>query len=316
MNDGGGASGEAVTAPPARSRARRLAGLAAGLAILVFLAYSVVDSWSVVRDFDWRMRPAPLAAAIVVLAGFYATSGAAYARIVRLLEPDGPPGAVTVSVWARSLLGRYVPGNVLMIVGRVVLARERGTSRRVTLAATAYEQVLALVVAAIAAVAFVALSGEIGGRWGLALLLLVPLGLAALHPKVFGPASTWVLARFGRAPLPSLLSARQLGGLCGWYAAAAALLGLGVWLSLYAAVGSQAGGPAYVGAAFLLSFVLSVVAFIFPSGLGVREGVFAAALTANVPGGVAVALAVGSRLLLTLVELVFVGAMVLWDRRR
>ena len=316
MTEGGGTAGDAVTAPPTRSRARRLAGLAAGLAILAFLAYGLVDSWSVVRDYDWQLRPVPLAGAVLVLAAFYATSGAAYARIVGLLQPQGPPTVVTISVWARSLLGRYVPGNVLMVLGRVVLAYERGTSRRVTLAATVYEQILALVVAAVAAVAFVALSGEVGGRWGLALLALVPLGFAALHPRVFGPVTSWLLTRLGREPLPVLLSARGLAGLCLWYAAAATLLGLGVWLSLYAAVGSQAGGPAYVGAAFLLSFVVSTVAFIFPSGLGVREGVFAAALTTNVPGGVAVALAVGARLLLTLVELAFVGAMVLWDRRR
>jgi hypothetical protein len=44
--------------------------------------------------------------------------------------------------------------------------------------------------------------------------------------------------------------------------------------------------------------------------------VFALALAQNLPDSVAVALAVGSRLILTLVELAFIGAAVLVARRR
>jgi uncharacterized membrane protein YbhN (UPF0104 family) len=71
-----------------------------------------------------------------------------------------------------------------------------------------------------------------------------------------------------------------------------------------------------VGLAFLLSFAVSMLAFVFPSGLGVREGAFALALSQNLPGSVAVAVAVGTRLVLTLVELAFIGAVALAGRRR
>ena len=71
-----------------------------------------------------------------------------------------------------------------------------------------------------------------------------------------------------------------------------------------------------MGLAFLLSFAVSMIAFIFPSGLGVREGVFALALAQNLPGSVAVALSVGVRLVLTLVELAFIGVVYLIARDR
>jgi uncharacterized membrane protein YbhN (UPF0104 family) len=61
---------------------------------------------------------------------------------------------------------------------------------------------------------------------------------------------------------------------------------------------------------------VSMIAFVFPSGLGVREGAFALALSQNVPGSVAVALSVGTRLVLTLVELAFIGAVVIAERHR
>ncbi len=82
------------------------------------------------------------------------------------------------------------------------------------------------------------------------------------------------------------------------------------------AAGPEAGGPGFVGLAFLLSFAVSMVAFIFPSGLGVREGAFALALAQNLPTGVAVAISVGTRLVLTVVELIVIGIIVLVGRDR
>lgn len=290
-------------------------GLAAGLLVLGFLGWALVDGWAAVSGYDWDLDPALLALGCAVLLAFYAASGLGYGAIVDRLHQPSPPPPVTLSIWARSLLGRYVPGSVLMVLGRVVLSHERGVPRRATVAAMAYEQVLSVGVAAAAGVAFIGLYGDDGdGRaW---LLALLPLGLLGLHPRVFGPASAWLLRRARREPLADLLGTRALAGLLAWYTATAALLGVGIWLLVRSAAGAEAGGPAFVGLAFLLSFAVSMAAVIFPSGLGIREGAFALALAQNLPGGVAVAVSVGSRLVLTVVELAFVALAVLAGRRR
>ena len=292
-----------------------MGGLAAGLLVLGFMAWALVDGWSTVSSYDWDLEPGVLVLGILVLLAFYLTSALGYGAIVNRLHHPGPRPLVTLSIWARSLLGRYVPGNVLMVLGRVVLSHEQGVPRRVTLAATVYEQALSLGVAAAGGVIWIAaFAGDGDAR--LWLLALVPLGLVLLDPRVFGPASSWVLRKAGREPLPRLLATRPLLGLLGWYAGIAVLGGVGIWLLVRSAAGAEAGGPAFVGLAFLLSFAVSMIAFIFPSGLGVREGAFALALAQNVPGSVAVALSVGARLVLSLVELAFIGAVVLLERRR
>jgi hypothetical protein len=180
----------------------------------------------------------------------------------------------------------------------------------VSLAATVYEQALGLSAAAAGGLLLLAFdgAGEVG--WAKWLVALVPLGLALLHPRVFRPLSTWVLTRVHREPLGALLSFRQLAGLFAWYLASAALLAGGIALLVHSVVGDDAGSAAYVGLSFLISFVVSMLAFIFPSGLGVREGAFALALARNLPGGVAIAVSAGSRLALTVAELAFVGAAV------
>lgn len=310
------ATREPERASPAgqRSPLRRRLGLLVGLLVCVFLAWALVRGWEGVRDYDWDIRPLPFAAGIVVLVLFYLASGVGYLLILERLHRPPPPRLAMLSIWARSLLGRYVPGSVVMVLGRVVLSHERGVPRRATAAAMVYELVLSVGVAAAAAVLFVAVYG-LGGPavWVVAAL---PVGLALLHPRIFGPVSSWALRRAGRDPLPRLIDARALLALGAWFGVIAALLGLGMWLLVVGAAGTGAGGPLFVGAAFLMSFAVSMAAVVVPSGLGVREGAFALALAQNVPEGVAVALAVGARLMLTLVELAVVAAVGLAARRR
>ncbi len=305
--------GPEAAPPPARSPWRRWGGLAAGLLVLGFLGWALADGWTAVADYDWEIHPGLLAAGCLVLLLFYLASGLGWGAIADRLHHPGPPARVTLSIWARSLLGRYVPGSVVMVVGRVVLSHERGVPRRTTVAAMAYEQLLSVGVAAGGGVVFLALYGNQGdGRtW---LLVLLPLGLLGLHPRIFGPVSSWLLRKAGREPLPRLIATRPLLGIVAWYTATAVILALGIWLVVRSAAGPEAGGPAFVGLAFLLSFAVSMLVVIFPSGLGIREGAFALALAQNVPGSVAVALSVGTRLVLTLVELAFIGIVVLLGR--
>ena len=295
-----------------RSDLRRIAGLLAGLAIIGFLGWSIVDGWSTITEYDWSPEPLPLIAGFAVLLLFYAMSGAGFAAILEALGPT-PGWATTIRIWAVSLLGRYVPGNVLMVVGRVVLLHDHGVSRRVSLAATVYEQALALAAGAAGGVVYLAVAGGGAATW---LVALIPLGLVLLHPRLFGPISAWALRLARRDPLPVLIGGRRVAALAGWYLVTAAVSALGIWLCVRGVAGAGVGDPVEVGSAFLLSFALSMVAFVFPSGLGVREGVFAVALARELPGSVAVAVSVGARLALTVAELVFIGIALLVERLR
>lgn len=289
-------------------------GFAAGALILAFLVWGVVRGWDTVRAFDWNLNPGWLAVGLLTLVVFYLASAVGYAEIIARLHPEGPPRAVVADIWARSLLGRYVPGNVLMVAGRVVLGAEAGVPRRTSLAATVYEQVLALAVASVGGVIAVAVHGEIGGGAPVWLVALVPLLLVPLHPRVFRPLTAWALARAKREPLAGVLEARAVASLVAWYAVTAVILALGIWALVRSAAGPGAGGAVLVGGGFLLAFTVSMLAFIFPSGLGVREGAFALVLAVNLPDEVAIAVAVGVRLVLTAVELSFIGAAALAAR--
>ena len=298
-----------------RRNLMRALGLMAGLLIIIALAYTVFSAWDVITSFDWQPSIGWLALGVVLVLVSLFLSALAYEGILGGLHRPAPPVRATVAAWAKSLLGRYVPGNVLMVVGRAVMAQAHGVPRMVTLAATTYEQIIALAAAAMLAVVSlldIGSSSAVGpAAW---LVLGVPLVTLLMHPRVFGPASTWLLAKAKRAPLGALLPFRRVILMMGWYLVTSALLALGVWAMMRGIGGPAIGDPIGVASGFLLAFVISMLVFVVPSGLGVRDAIFALVLSRQVPGEVAIALSVLSRLLLIAVELVFVSLAAAWGR--
>jgi glycosyltransferase 2 family protein len=288
--------------------ARRVGGLLAGLLAAAFVVWGAAGGWSKAASYDWELDYSRLAPAVAVLVLFYLAWVAGYVALLECLAGRRLARRRFASIWARSLPGRYVPGNVLMVTGRVVLGREAGVSAQVSLAASVYEQVAMLVVAGLAATAFLLSDGSGWSPlfWS---VLLVPLGLVLLDPAVIRRGMDRLLARLGRPPAQIALSRGQVAVLLGWFGLTMGLLAAGIGLAVRAVAGEQAPGVAFSGLGFLLAWVVSMLAFVFPSGLGVREGALAVVLARHMPAAAALSLAAASRLLLTAVELGVVAAL-------
>ena len=284
--------------------------------IVAALTAAVIGGWESFSSYDWQFDLGFLTVAVLAATASMATTAAGYVLILEQLARRRLPRRRLVVVWSKSMLARYVPGNVLMVVTRVVLGREAGVPGRVSVAASVYEQVIALAVSALASVGLLLAVGNVDENPWLWVVAIVPFGLILLHPRVFERVSNALLRRFGRSELEDFLSVRQVAAFIALYAVATGLLGFGVWAAVRGLTGPEVGGPLYVGSGFLLSFVVSMLVFVFPSGLGIREGVFALVLARNLPASVAIAAAGAARLVLTLVEVVFTGAVVAFERRR
>lgn len=295
------------------SRARRIGGLVAGLLVLAFLAVAVVKDRHSFSDYHWRFDVPYLVVTVVADFACLGTQAVAYVLILERLAARPLPRLRLSSVWGRSILGRYVPGNVMMFAGRVVLGREAGVAGRHSLAASVYEQACVLSLAAIASIGVLFYLGDAGGGW-LWLVALLPAGLVVLHPRVFAPLSRKLLTRLRREPLDEFLSSRDVALFAGLYSVSYVFLVIAVWALVRGLVGPQAGGPLLIGTGYMLAFVVSMLAFIFPSGLGVREGIFALVLAHNLPGNVAIGAAAATRVGLTLLEVAFAGTVIVLAR--
>lgn len=305
-----------VAVAPRPNRRQQAFLVVLGVLAIAALGYALWRNWDAVSAYEWHLRPSWLVLGAVLVILSYTWQGLTYTRSVEWLAPKHPPTRVHLAIWAKSLIARYIPGNVMLVIGRAVMARQWGVPRRTTLAVTVYEQILGLGIAAIGAIGYVAAYGNPSNPRLMWVLLAVPLILLSLHPVPFRLLSGFALRLIRRPPLETVFSERQILILVLRYAVGTSLLVVGVWALVRSAVGPEVGGPFEVGLGFLMAFVISFVVFILPSGIGLRDGLLALVLARHLPTGVALAVSVGLRFALIVTEVIFVGLATLAGRRR
>jgi hypothetical protein len=313
-----GEAGARFGTKPPRSRGVRLA-LQIGLAVLIFgfLVLTVIDQWSEIQQKGVHFHVGWLIPAMVILPAFYVLSAYGWDLILRFLGYRIGFGRAQVA-WGQPLLARYVPGSVLYVLGRVLLSERAGIPRRTTIASIVYEQAISATSAIVVAAYFIIKHPDLQGepiRW--AVLLLIPAAIALLHPRVFGPLADKVLKAFGRDPLPGVISLRGVLSLIVFYS----LNWIVVSFAIYCVARSVTFIPfndfLLVGAAQAIGYFAALVTIVAPAGLGVRDAAFAWAVKAAVGGSFALGslIAIAVRGVLTVTELLYVGAVTLMGRR-
>lgn len=301
--------------PPEAGLLRRALLLALGVLVLTFVAVAVAAQLGRLENVEVRLEPAWIALAGAGIAVTQLLHIEIWRRLLHELGEDlggGPARAV----WNVSNLARYVPTSALAPVMRAELTARHGVSRRVCLVSAVYEVALSILGAVLVSAAFVIRLPALGDeplRW--LVLLVVPAGMLALHPSVFHRATDAALRRLGREPLPTSLT---LGRVAWWavvYAGTFVIGGLALCALVEGLHGLGLDDVPTVLVSYALGYVLSVLGFLLPGGLGAREAGIAAGLTAVAPLSVAVAAAVVLRLLQLAVELAFAALFGLLGRR-
>ena len=314
-----GELGARVGTRPPRSKRVRLA-LQLGVAVLVFgfLVLTVVGQWSEIQDKGVHFHVLWLLPALVVLLVFFTLNALGWDLLLRFLGYRLGAGRAQVA-WGQPLLARYVPGSVLYVLGRVLLSERAGVPRRLTLASIVYEQALQATSAVIVSAYFLIDHPDLQGqplRWGI--LLLIPMALTLLHPRIFGPLADRVLRAFGRDPLPATMSLRGVISVLAFYTLNWGVIAVGLFCVARSVSSVSPSDIMVVGAAQAFGYVAALATLVAPAGLGIRDAAFAWAVKTAAPGNsfaVASLIAIVVRGVLTVVELIYVAAVTALGRR-
>jgi glycosyltransferase 2 family protein len=314
-----GEAGARIGTKPPRSRGVRLA-LQLGLAVVIFgfLVLTVINQWSEIRSEGVHFHVGWLIPAIVILPAFYVFGAFGWDLTLRFLGYPIGFGRAQVA-WGQPLLARYVPGSVLYVLGRVLLSEKAGVPRRITIASIVYEQAISATSAVVVASYFIINHPDLQGesyRW--AVLLLIPLALVLLAPRVFGPLANRLLRAFGREPLPAVIPLSRVVLLIAYYSLNWVVVALGIYCVARSVTYIPFDDVLLVGSAQAIGYFAALVTLVAPAGLGVRDAAFAWAVKAAVPGqkfalGSLVAIAV--RGVMTVAELIYVAAVTALGRR-
>jgi hypothetical protein len=306
------------TRPPRSKRVRLAIQLAIAILVFGFLVLTVINQWAEIQEKGVHFDVLWLIPAFVVLPVFYVLGALGWDLILRFLGYRIGVGRAQVA-WGQPLLARYVPGSVLFVLGRVLLSERAGVPRRMTLASIVYEQAISATSAVAIAAFFFINHPDLEGeplRW--AVLVVIPLAIAILHPRVFRPLADRALRAFGRESLPAVISLRGILVLLVFYALNWGVVSVGIYCVARSVSSIPASEILTVGSAQAVGYIAALITLIAPAGLGIRDAAFAWAVKVAVPGnsfalGSLIAIAV--RGVLTLVEVLYVGIVTALGRR-
>jgi hypothetical protein len=284
----------------------RVAQIALALVVVGIAVRKLATNWTELRaqDIVWSVRPLALVASVLIVWSAYALLIEAWRRVVVSMQQRLAYGDAA-RICMVSNLGKYIPGKVWAIAGNAVLAQRAGVEPHAAVAAAILNQALAIGSGVIlVSVLSPAALRAYGNGYVVATLVLGAVAIIAVLTLTSSRALR-LLQRVLPGSIPPLVPVSRgvmLGSLAvnalAWVGYGIAFLVLARGLTPDASLGwSQA------TTVFTISYLVGLVALFAPGGVGVRESAFTLLLAPPLGLKLAVALALATRVLLTVTEL-------------
>jgi uncharacterized membrane protein YbhN (UPF0104 family) len=274
--------------------------------VVAAVAYAVERDWTAVSRTVSRLSPLTVAASLLgALVGLLAT----VKSWQHLLHGLGSPlRTVPASqVFLTGQLARYLPGSVWAFLLQAQLGRRHAIPRTRSLIGV----LLAVGVTTVSGLSLAVVTiPALESQWGSWVWLLAagPLGLVCLLPRVLTALANLALRVLRRPPLVQPLPGRAVLAALLWSLVSWGAYGGQLWILGRDSSGLGVGSLPLATGAFALAVCAGFVAFVLPSGVGVREAVITVSLTSVMAPGTALAIALVSRLVCTAADVI--GALV------
>ncbi|GAA3252510.1 lysylphosphatidylglycerol synthase domain-containing protein [Nonomuraea helvata] len=292
---------------PRPVRRALVAAFALAVVAAIALTLSRLD-WGVVAVLFTRRDAGQISLLLggALLASMAGLSFGFLAWRVVLLE-TGPPVSEprVVRIFFVGFLSKYLPGRVPGMFAATKVATANGVTfgRLISVAAL----VMSLVLLSGFTVGLLAGVQMLGARavWlaGAAVLIV----LVLVHPQIVNQGSALLLRLLRRPAAAKAASVRGVRLAVAWQSLSWVVTGLHLWPLAIAMGASPSRSLALCVGAFTLATSVGIASVFIPDGIGVREAVLTAALTVVLPAPAAAAVALASRLISVISE-VLLGA--------
>jgi uncharacterized membrane protein YbhN (UPF0104 family) len=202
-------------------------------------------------------------------------------------------------------LGKYLPGAVWPTAAQVELGREHQIPRKTSATAAVVNMLVSLATALlVAAVALPLSSRDAVRQYWWALILALP-ALVGLYPPLTSLCIDRLLRLARRPPLERRISGAGMTRAVAWSLLGWVFFSTHAWLLVADVTGKGANVLLIAAGAYALAWSVGFILIPFPGGVGPRELALIAALAPIMPRGSAIVVAVISRLVLTVADLIW-----------
>jgi len=269
----------------------------------------LLTNWYNIQNHSFAFRADYLGGAIFFTSLHFVMLSLGWQALTRAFKCS-VPAKVGVPVWFVTYLGRYIPGKVLFILGRIMAYNSLGTRIGPTTYATILDNIFhifaALIVGSVTLVFIPGLQlylkiGLCAGTVGLSVLLL--------NPRI----CNYILKRMARKRQQTIeethipVTFLKLSLMTVIYTAAYIPLTLGLFFFSKCFTDIPFAHAPWLAGSLGCAMALGILAIVVPSGLGVREFVFTWLLKLFIAADIAVVFAIATRIMMTVAELLCVG---------
>lgn len=267
----------------------------------LFLGFGLYRDWQELAQYEWSIDYRYLLAASAIYPLPFLLMASVWSQVIGRLGGFSDYCG-NLQIYCYSGLIKYIPGTFWYVLGRAYFYEKKGIAKSLTALGSLWELALAAFSGLVVYLPLTMYSRQVyAGPLNYLLLLLAPLGFIVLYPSGFSAA----LKYFFKKRAENISRIRRLDSL--------------VWIALYAFAWLLGGLAFYlqanmifpvpwahlpaVASFLVISGVISHLAFFIPAGLGIREVSLSLLLSAYVPFGVAVVVALVFRLWMTVSEI-------------
>lgn len=232
-----------------------------------------------------------------------------------------PSFPVLGDIYAKAWMGRYIPGTVAWIGGKIYLASRQGIAKSKLAVSSLLEAGMQIVAAMSVSLLILGLDPRldvISTQVKVAMVVLAVGMLAILLPPVFNTTTRLAFRLIRREAALQEVRTNSVATVRSFvlYAIGTLIAGTSYFFltkALYPPINAAEHFWFIVGA-FTLAGALGMATPLLPSGIGVRDGVQLVLLSLIMPTEIALAVTVASRLWSALVDLVFLAAAIVARR--
>lgn len=281
--------------------------IAVALIIIIFLGHSVLSNWEMVRGYDWSFNPVLMALSCLLFTAAFGFLPWVWRTLLHYMGYELGYGEAR-DIFYIGNLGRYIPGKVWSIAGMAYMAEKAGIPATIAGTSAVFAQVYSL----LSSLGFFILFFIFRGTYSINanVFWFLPFFLAAavifIFPSNLERALNIVLRKIGKEPVSLGITTVSALKIVALYFVSGLLFGCAFWIFVSSFVGFGEVNPVFTASAYIIAYWAGFLAFFVPGGIGVREGILGLLFMNIIPAGVLIIIAALSRLLVTIIELLYV----------
>lgn len=266
------------------------------LVAVALAGYAIAKDWTKIEAALGHLGLVSVAAALGSILVALAFTAMLWRQLLASLGSPLPIGAAARILFIGQL-GKYLPGSIWPVLAQMELGKAYKVPRSRSASASVLVMFLTLIVGLlIALVTLPFAAGPMPYRWA---LLVTPLLLVMLYPKVLNSIIARLLKLARQEPLEVPLTARALSRALGWSVCVWICYGLQIWI-LATRLGAPPGKTLLIAlGGFAFAWSIGFVIVFAPAGAGVRDVLLFLVLRPVLSTADAAAVVLASRVLLT-----------------